>query len=103
MTGPDCVKRIELELDLYEAFGVGLPTTSFGSTPHDDGKRAKIAKIHQYFEESYPNATTKQRAIQAVREKWTAGLGPVESWLMWMAIRFLARQVVSWLWERYNK
>lgn len=93
-----------LVADLHKEFGCEYQYLGVGKVDATlVGKRAKIDKIHQYFRESYPNAATKQQAVQSVREKWTAGLGPVESWLMWMAIRFLARQVVSWLWERYNK
>jgi hypothetical protein len=49
-----------------------------------------------------PGCKTQKQAIKAVKEKWTAGLGPISSYLMWAAIRFLVTRVVSFLWKRYT-
>jgi hypothetical protein len=40
--------------------------------------------------------------ISQVRAEWTAGLGPMASWFMWMAMKFLIKQVVIWLWNYYH-
>lgn len=90
-----------LLLDLYEHFGVGYPT-ALGSTAQDDGKRAKIDKTQQYFDEGRHTFKTQKDAVNYVKQKWTVGLGPVASWLMWMAIRQIAMRVTIWLWKRYN-
>lgn len=86
--------------DLYRA--MGCEPSLCGSDGKSRGLRAKVDKTYQYFHETLSACTTEKQAVQAVRQKWTAGLGPVSSYLMWMAVRFLVTRVVSFLWKRYT-
>lgn len=86
--------------DLYRA--MGCDPSLCGSDGKTRGLRAKVDKTYQYFHETMSTCKTEKQAVRAVREKWTAGLGPVSSYLMWTAIRFLVTRVVSFLWKRYT-
>ena len=86
--------------DLYRE--MGCEPALCGSDGKSRGLRAKVDKTYQYFHETMPGCKTQKQAIKAVKEKWTAGLGPISSYLMWAAIRFLVTRVVSFLWKRYT-
>jgi hypothetical protein len=86
--------------DLYRE--MGCEPSLCGSDGKARGLRAKVDKTYQYFHEVMPSVSYEKQALKAVRDKWTAGLGPVSSYLMWMAIRFLVTRVVSFLWKRYT-
>ena len=89
--------------DLYREFGCEYRYTSVGTVDTVlVGKRAKIDKTRQYFDEGRHTFKTQKDAVNYVKQKWTVGLGPVASWLMWMAIRQIAMRVAVWLWKRYN-
>jgi|688.fasta_scaffold00458_41 hypothetical protein len=66
------------------------------------GLQAKVDKIVAYYEKHHIFCTSPEEMIGRIRNEWVAGLGPIASWLMWMAIKNLVTQVVRWLWSRYN-
>ena len=66
------------------------------------GLQAKTDKVVAYYEKHRVFCTTQKEMITRIKNEWTAGLGPIASWLMWMAIKTLVTQVVRWLWSRYT-
>lgn len=66
------------------------------------GMQAKADKVVAYYEKHRVFCDSQQELIGRIRNEWTAGLGPIASWLMWMAIKTLVTQVVRWLWSRYT-
>ena len=92
----------DLELKLYEAFDCRPAMLGLGGNPHAEGKRAKVDRIHRYYQKHERRVSSKAQMVDIVRQEWTAGLGPVASWFMWMAIKYLVKQVVLWLWGYYH-
>lgn len=66
------------------------------------GLQAKADKVVAYYEKHRVFCTSQKEMIGRIRNEWTAGLGPIASWLMWMAIKTLVTQIVRWLWNRYT-
>lgn len=66
------------------------------------GLQAKADKVVAYYEKHRIFCTSQKEMIGRIRNEWTAGLGPIASWLMWMAIKTLVTQIVRWLWSRYT-
>lgn len=66
------------------------------------GLQAKADKVVAYYEKHRIFCTSQKEMIGRIRNEWTAGLGPIASWLMWMAIKTLVTQIVRWLWNRYT-
>lgn len=66
------------------------------------GLQAKADRVVGYYEKHRVFCTTQKEMITRIKNEWTAGLGPIASWLMWMAIKTLVTQVVRWLWSRYT-
>ena len=66
------------------------------------GLQAKADRVVGYYEKHRIFCTTQKEMITRIKNEWTAGLGPIASWLMWMAIKTLVTQVVRWLWSRYT-
>ncbi len=67
------------------------------------GLKSKVDKIVQQYEKHRPYTSTQPAMLRQIKAEWTAGLGPIASALMWMAIRALARKVIIWLWNNYNR
>ncbi len=78
--------------------------TTFGGCPPDQvyGAQAKVDKIVDYYDKHRVFVTSEKEMLQHIRQEWTAGLGPVASWLLWMGIKTLAKKVVLWLWKNYT-
>ena len=66
------------------------------------GAQAKVDKVVDYYDKHWPFVTSEKEMLQKIRQEWTAGLGPVASWLLWMGIKTLAKKVVLWLWKNYT-
>jgi hypothetical protein len=66
------------------------------------GLQAKTDRVVGYYEKHRVFCTRQKELIGRIKNEWTAGLGPIASWLMWMAIKTLVTQVVRWLWNRYT-
>ena len=90
---------------LYKHCGCDTTSSLFPamSYPQAYGLQAKVDKIVQQFEKHRPSISTQPAMLRQIKAEWTAGLGPIASALMWMAIRALARKVVIWLWNNYNR
>lgn len=89
----------DLELKMYEAFDCRPPMLGWGGNPQAEGKRAKVDRIYRYYQKHSRFTNDPKVITQRVREEWTAGLGPVASWLMWQAIKYLVKAVVMWIWK----
>jgi hypothetical protein len=92
----------DLELKLYEAFDCRPAMLGLGGNPQAEGKRAKVDRIHRYYLKHAKYTDRPDIIAKQVLKEWTAGLGPVASWLMWMAVKYLVREVVMWLWNYYH-
>jgi hypothetical protein len=92
--------------ELYEHLGCSTvnAVTGFPGKRYEQvfGLQAKADKIVAYYEKHRVFCSTQKQLIARIKNEWTAGLGPVASWLMWMAIKTLVTQVVRWLWSRYT-
>lgn len=96
----------EARSNLYKHCGCDTATACGLTVGHYDqayGLQAKVDKIVQQYEKHRPNASTQPAMLRQIKAEWTAGLGPIASALMWMAIRALARKVIIWLWNNYNR
>ena len=83
--------------------GSDLNVVSYDATAGQTyGLQAKVDKIADYFEKHRPYAVSPDHLLYRVKQEWTAGLGPVASWFLWLGIRTLAKKVVFWLWKHYN-
>ncbi len=91
---------MSIQEELYKEFGVHPELCSGRAS---DAKRKKIDRIHQYFMANLGRAKSPADMRKLIEDEWTAGLGPIATWLMWAAIRMLIKQVVIWLWNRYSK
>jgi hypothetical protein len=67
------------------------------------GLQAKVDKVVRQYEKHRPNVKSQSDMLRQIKAEWTAGLGPIASALMWMAIRALVRKIVIWLWNKYNR
>jgi hypothetical protein len=92
----------DVEMKLYQAFDCRPSALGLGGNPTADGKRAKVDRIHRYYLKHETRVHSVDEMISQVRAEWTAGLGPMASWFMWMAMKFLIKQVVIWLWNYYH-
>lgn len=85
---------------LYKELGCG-PDAMRGN-PQAYGLQRKVEKIHEYCLKHQYSCKSQKQLLNMVRQEWTAGLGPVASWLMWMAIQSLAKWVVLRFWKHYS-
>lgn len=92
----------DVEIQLYKAFQCQPSMLGWGGDPQAEGKRAKIDRIHQYYLKHAKYTDKPALIVSQVRKEWTAGLGPVASWLMWQAMKYLIKTVVMWLWNYYH-
>lgn len=90
------------EQKLYKHFNCQPSTLGWGGDPQSDGKRAKIDRTHRYFLKHEFRVSSCGQMTRIVRDEWTAGLGPVASWLMWQAIKAIVIPVIKWLWNYYH-
>lgn len=92
--------------ELYEHIGcdTSSPVRGTAVRDHDQafGLQAKVDRVVGYYVVHRFACTTQKEMITRIKNEWTAGLGPIASWLMWMAIKTLVTQVVRWLWSRYT-
>ena len=91
---------------LYEHIGCdtvsavrGIPVANYEQA---FGLQAKVDRVVKYYEKHRSTSSNQKQVISQIRNEWTAGLGPIASWLMWMAIKTLVTQIVRWLWSRYT-
>lgn len=92
----------DVELKLYEAFKCRPSMLGWGGDPQADGKRAKVDRIHRYYLKHERRVQSVDQMIRVIRDEWTAGLGPIASFLMWTAMKWLIKSVVVWLWNYYH-
>ena len=95
-----------LHFELYNHLGCGTASavTGFPAKGYEQtfGLQAKVDRAVAYYEKHRKPGTNQKQVIGLIKAEWTAGLGPIASWLMWMAIKTLVTQIVRWLWTRYN-